>query len=430
MPSDASIYSLIQQQKPISPIEAYGGALQLKSLIDQQGLQSLQRQQLEKGIADEDATSQAYREAGGDASKVRDLLYGRGLYKPAQAMDKVLLERREKESAIGKNEAERALKRNQLVGGALISGHNDPSDENLTRIFGELQAAGIDTSKIAQSFAATPDPDARRRIIQSYAFQTPEGLAALKAIQPDIDWQDVGNRKLPIQKNPMAGGFGGQVNGVQPLAKAATPGEVMADARARNEGKLNRATTERGQDMVDQRARDAAAAKAGQDAKLTESQGKATGLALRAQTAHDILTKLEDGGTLTPGILKQGVAGVPLIGGGLEMGMNTLPTWLGGPNANQQKVEQAQRDFVNAALRVESGASISASEFENARRQYFPQPGDSKEVIAQKRRARETEIQSLKIQGGPGAAKLKSAGKDKLGGVLTQNADGSFNYGF
>ena len=117
------------------------------------------------------------------------------------------------------------------------------------------------------------------------------------------------------------------------------------------------------------------------------------------------------------------------------MGVNSLPTWAGGPNSNQQKVEQAQRDFINAALRVESGASISPSEFENARKQYFPQPGDSAAVIEQKRQNRETEIQSLKLQGGPGAKNVNSTyvhpqtSNGKIGGVLTQNADGSFNYG-
>jgi hypothetical protein len=136
---------------------------------------------------------------------------------------------------------------------------------------------------------------------------------------------------------------------------------------------------------------------------LTESQGKAAGLASRAQEAHNILSGLEGQGVLTPGLIKQGAEAVPLVGGALAMGVNKLPAALGGPSSDQQKVEQAQRDFVNAALRVESGASISQSEFDNARKQYFPQPGDSPEVIQQKQQAREREIRSLAIQAGPGA---------------------------
>jgi hypothetical protein len=60
-------------------------------------------------------------------------------------------------------------------------------------------------------------------------------------------------------------------------------------------------------------------------------------------------------------------------------------------SAEFQKFDQAQRDFVNAVLRRESGAVISESEFTNARRQYLPQPGDKPEVLKQKRRNREIE---------------------------------------
>ena len=67
---------------------------------------------------------------------------------------------------------------------------------------------------------------------------------------------------------------------------------------------------------------------------------------------------------------------------------------------NDQKAEQAQRDFVNAVLRRESGAAISQSEFDNARIQYFPQTGDSPEVKAQKATNRKTAIEGIKKASG------------------------------
>jgi hypothetical protein len=70
-------------------------------------------------------------------------------------------------------------------------------------------------------------------------------------------------------------------------------------------------------------------------------------------------------------------------------------------STDRQLVEQAKRDFVNAVLRRESGAVINPSEFANAERQYFPQPGDSKEVIAQKRRNRETALHAFYRAAGP-----------------------------
>jgi hypothetical protein len=51
---------------------------------------------------------------------------------------------------------------------------------------------------------------------------------------------------------------------------------------------------------------------------------------------------------------------------------------------DRQKFEQAQRNFINAVLRRESGAVISDEEFTNARLQYFPQPGDSAGALQQK----------------------------------------------
>lgn len=58
-------------------------------------------------------------------------------------------------------------------------------------------------------------------------------------------------------------------------------------------------------------------------------------------------------------------------------------------SAEWQSYEQAQRNFLNAVLRRESGAVIAQSEFEEGRKQYFPMPGDKPAVIEQKRKNRE-----------------------------------------
>jgi len=65
---------------------------------------------------------------------------------------------------------------------------------------------------------------------------------------------------------------------------------------------------------------------------------------------------------------------------------------------DQQSIEQAQRDFINAVLRRESGAVISPGEFTNAQKQYFPQPGDSLKVLAQKRANRTLAIKGLEAE--------------------------------
>jgi len=69
-------------------------------------------------------------------------------------------------------------------------------------------------------------------------------------------------------------------------------------------------------------------------------------------------------------------------------------------SADRQRYEQAERDFVNAVLRPESGASISPAEFNSAIYQYFPQPGDNAAVIQQKATNRQIKIASLALQSG------------------------------
>jgi hypothetical protein len=63
-------------------------------------------------------------------------------------------------------------------------------------------------------------------------------------------------------------------------------------------------------------------------------------------------------------------------------GSRFLPTFL--QSSERQQYEQAKKNFVTAVLRRESGAAISDSEFKTANEQYFPQPGDKPEVLANK----------------------------------------------
>lgn len=111
---------------------------------------------------------------------------------------------------------------------------------------------------------------------------------------------------------------------------------------------------------------------------LNDTQAKALQFGSRMQASEGILDRLAATGVNQPGLIKRGADAV---------GLGAAANWT--QSAEQQQVEQAQRDFINAALRRESGAAIADSEFANARQQYFPQPGDSKEVIAQKRANRE-----------------------------------------
>lgn len=140
--------------------------------------------------------------------------------------------------------------------------------------------------------------------------------------------------------------------------------------------------------------------KATADKPLTEFQGKAVLYGTRTAQSDKILRELEDKISTAGLAVKQAAQGVPLVGGILGAAGNVALS------ADQQRVEQAQRDFVNAVLRQESGAVISDAEFANAKKQYFPQPGDTKAVVEQKRKNREIAINGFRRMSGPGASDI------------------------
>jgi hypothetical protein len=147
--------------------------------------------------------------------------------------------------------------------------------------------------------------------------------------------------------------------------------------------------------------------------KLTQDQGNAVAFGARALDAQSTLRQLEASGVTNGGRLAGGLDAIPVIGGALGGAVRStagLPL-VGGlaqstiaPSDQQQSYEQAQRNFVSAVLRKESGAAISNEEYANEGKKYFPQPGDSAATIEQKARARDLAIEGLKAQAGPGAS--------------------------
>lgn len=125
------------------------------------------------------------------------------------------------------------------------------------------------------------------------------------------------------------------------------------------------------------------------DKPLTDAQSKALLFGTRAQESEKVLGGVGDKYSPTGIATKQALGKAPLIGGALEMGANATLS------DNSQQAEQAQRDFINAVLRRESGAVISDSEFVNAAKQYFPQPNDSKAVKEQKAKNRALAINGI-----------------------------------
>jgi hypothetical protein len=132
--------------------------------------------------------------------------------------------------------------------------------------------------------------------------------------------------------------------------------------------------------------------------KLTEGEAKNAGFLERVNKSSQVLDALEGQGT---SLYNKTIGNIPVVGNYAR-------------SQDAQKYDQAKRDFVNAVLRRESGAVISDQEFANAEQQYFPQPGDGPEVIAQKRANREAARKGLDIGSGQGAGMVTPQGPQRF----------------
>jgi len=113
-----------------------------------------------------------------------------------------------------------------------------------------------------------------------------------------------------------------------------------------------------------------AAAKYPKEGKTTDDQRKVSGYAQRLQQSNAIFDELDP--ILAPYN--------PIT---YFIERNILPN----PAKSEpiQRQEQAERNFLNAVLRRESGAVISPTEFKEGIKQYFPRPGDKPQVLKQKK---------------------------------------------
>jgi hypothetical protein len=82
----------------------------------------------------------------------------------------------------------------------------------------------------------------------------------------------------------------------------------------------------------------------------------------------------------------------------------------------RQSYDAAKKNWIAAQLRKESGAAISQGEYDEADRQYFPQPGDLPSTIKQKRELRRVAAESMRRSSGHGAQAAPAVpGGDDLG---------------
>lgn len=121
--------------------------------------------------------------------------------------------------------------------------------------------------------------------------------------------------------------------------------------------------------------------------KATPDQSKAALFGKRMQQAEDVFSELGNKGF-----------DATTLGASAQRSILFPENFKGASNKSQ---DQAERNFVNAVLRRESGSAISPSEFSSAEKQYFPRAGDPPEVLKQKAENRALAIQGMQSESGP-----------------------------
>jgi hypothetical protein len=133
--------------------------------------------------------------------------------------------------------------------------------------------------------------------------------------------------------------------------------------------------------------------------KPTEMEQKAVGFAQRMELSDQLIKDLEakivakgqDPNIMFPTPTSQAFGGIPFVGDYARTKVTST---------EQQQYRQAQENWVRANLRKESGAVIGADEMKDEIRTYFPQPGETPEVIAQKQLARQVTQEAMKTAAG------------------------------
>jgi len=125
--------------------------------------------------------------------------------------------------------------------------------------------------------------------------------------------------------------------------------------------------------------------------KLTETEGNAAAFLLRATNALDNLAKVP-----TISTRDYAVSQLPVVGNY-------------GLSPQGQQAVNAEKQFIAAVLRKESGAAIGADEYRTYGQQFFPRPGDTPQALAQKAQNRAVALQGMRLQAGPGAKQADAA---------------------
>lgn len=387
---DTSIYGQLRPLRIDSPFEVEAKAQQFRQMQQQNKLADLlyaekQRTAEVDGKRRNTLMSAMNPETGDlDPAKYRSGLASIGDYEGLQSFQKTQAEQSKAQRESQKADLEMKLKRLE-ASAQIMAGVKDQASWESAR----QQAAQLFGPEAAAQLPEVYDPaliEQKRKQALPIQQQLEQQWKALnfKMDQDKFAYQqqnDTQNRNVTVRGQNMTDARSQQANSLK-QQEIAAGGKPPAGYRWKQDGS--------GLEPIP-------GGPAEKDKAPTEFQGKSAGFGARADAADKIIRELEGKYSAAGVNTKQALGNIWGIGGALEAGANLALS------PESQRAEQAQRDFINAVLRQESGAAIAESEFNNAKKQYFAQPGDSKDVIAQKARNRRLAVQGFLNNAGPAA---------------------------
>ena len=421
MPASADIYGLVGRgvQQPQDPLNTLAKTLQIQEMQQLGQDRALKQDEYRRGVEQKNKLMQLLGgEYADDEERASALLRG-GFLKESQDYLKGRSDLRKTNADVAKTGAETDAKRLEVASKKLdIAGQamgyvkDNPSVESAKAAIQHLVSNGIWDQTQAEQAMARVMADQSPEGIRKLATMAYQSALSAKDQLPNFVQQNRGGTVATQRINPITG----VVADVQSANVTESEAQRLARERAAADAAAGRAVQIRGQNMTDARSRESNAAamskpfevtgpdgnpllvqqdkqgnivpvqgykpKGGAEKPLNDAQSKALLFGSRMRESDKVLGELAKAGTL---------ASVP----GSRSGFGVGPVINALSSSKQQQLDQAKRDFVNAVLRRESGAVIADSEFENADKQYFPQIGDSREVIAQKARNRQLAIDGI-----------------------------------
>lgn len=241
------------------------------------------------------------------------------------------------------------------------------------------EKGGLPAGVTADTFMTAAAPGAAPQVAQGSADASGNALppqAAVPAIAAP-QMPEIAPAAAELEKQAQAAFQGGDIDRAVALRQKAQEAQAMyANDRAKKQD-------ERAYDQAktaNQRAYEAAEHDRREAGKpLTKDQSDAAGFSDRMINSNRIIGQVGTPSTTAAKL------------------RDLIPFGLGnyGQSEDYQKYKQARDDFINAQLRRESGAVIGLDEYASADRQYFPQPGDKPEVVAQKNKNRQLAVEAM-----------------------------------